>query len=463
MSLSLDNTQPDELVQRLRDALIPFQQRPIYLALSGGMDSMLMLHQLSQLADLQPRIIALHINHGLSQHADEWQLLCQRSCNDLNISFIARRVSVTNLGSGIEAAARQARYDAFEQILPPDGVLLLAHHASDQAETVLLRLLRGSGLAGLGSMHVQRALTNKEGEQRLILRPWLDISRSRIDAYAASLNGRWVEDESNQDQAFDRNWLRHSVIPVIKERHPAVESRLCATAQRLQADYELLQQLIQPYVEDAISTCDWPLTGRYRLSLEHLSTYQNSLQAQLVRHWLGLNRCAMPEGEKVWHWLEQCLNASDDRIPTCAYGQVTLQRYRQHVYVVSSQAAQAWQQASETSRLELPLNIPVPWRTGVIEAQAQSAAGYTSTQNQEYEIRPAGQCGGMKVRLPQSPSRTLKNVWQEQGVPPWLREHWPTLVINSKSVIPIGLINTRSLKCEPIALFHLKWRACAIG
>lgn len=460
MNSFLDNMLKDDLAQLLMTTLQPFAKRPIYLALSGGMDSMLMLHVLSQLPVLKSRLTAIHVNHGLSKSADAWQEQCQQACDKLSVSLIAKCVVVNVAGRGIEAAARQARYAVFDQELPRDGVLLMAHHASDQAETLMLRLLRGSGLAGLGAMHERRALTQAPEDQRVLLRPWLRVSRSTVLTNASSLIGfTWVDDDSNSDERFDRNWIRHSILPNLKERHPALESRLNATAQRLQSDYRLLQQLILPLIETAVSSCEWPLTGAYRLSLSELDKHNHALQEHLVRYWLQLNQCAMPEGEKVWHWLQQCFSAAEDKMPECAYGEVTLQRYRQYVYVVMSEKLK---QKAQPMMITLPLVDPVSWIGGEIKQEDVDVSS-SHAENHEYRLLPAGQCAGMKVRTIGRPSRTLKHVWQEQGIPPWLREHWPTLVIDSETICLVNLMNGCFFKCEPIVLFRLKWQGYAIG
>lgn len=462
MNSSLDKLQRSELAQLIIEKLTPFQNRPLYLALSGGMDSMLMLYVLGQLPEFKERLTAIHVNHGLSEHALVWQKHCQQACDQLSVLLISKFVVVNVAGRGVEAAARQARYEVFDQELPRDAVLLMAHHASDQAETLMLRLLRGSGLAGLGAMHERRALTQVPNDQRVLLRPWLCVSRRAVLATASSLTGvTWIDDESNRDERFDRNWIRHSILPNLKERHPALESRLNATAQRLQSDYRLLQQLIRPFIATAMSSCDWPLTGAYRLSLNELDKHDHALQEHLVRYWLQLNQCGIPQGDKVWHWLQQCFSAAEDKMPECAYGEVTLQRYRQYIYVVLS--SEKLKQHVRPMNITLPLVDPVPWSGGVIYQDGVDESAQPHLEPHKYTILPAGQCVGMKVRINGRPSRTLKHVWQEQGVPPWLREHWPALVLDSETVYLVNLMNDRFSKCEPIVFFGLKWQRYAIG
>lgn len=462
MNLSSDNALGHQLSQLLANKLQPFARRPIFLALSGGMDSMLMLYILNQLPGVKDRLTSIHVNHRLSENADTWQDQCQQACDELSVPLVAKRVMVKPDGRGIEAAARDARYAVFEQTLPSDAILLMAHHASDQAETLLIRLMRGSGLAGLGAMHDTRSLTRNKEDQRLLLRPWLGVSRGSIEEIATTLGMSWVEDESNNDESFNRNWIRRSVLPLLQQRHPAVESRLNATALNMQADYQLLQQLIEPFIQEALSTCELPLTGNFRLSLDALQKHQPTLQAHLIRQWLQVNQCALPEGEKVWHWLEQCISAAEDKMPACPHGGVVLQRYRRYLYVVlnhpDDQSKVAGRKLS-SRKINVPLDLPIRWAGGDIELSnaARDHAG------QIIEIRPAADCIGMKVQISGRPLRTLKQTWQEQGIPPWLREYWPVVVIKEGEVGLIPTVNMCSLKCELIELLGLEWRQYAIG
>lgn len=239
-----------ELLQLLEDVLLRHLpgKRPLRLCvgLSGGLDSVVLLHLLHK-TRLAPGLVvsALHVHHGLSAQADEWAQFTARLCEEWSIPFSVRHVAVKPQGDGLEAAARAARYGAFEQ--SDADVLLLAHHANDQAETVLFNLLRGSGVSGLSGMPVQRMLGEK-----LIVRPLLGVGRAELLTYAQAHGLHWVEDESNASLAFSRNHLRHAVLPQLAKRYPSVVSTLARTAGHLAEADQLLEELALIDVADCV-------------------------------------------------------------------------------------------------------------------------------------------------------------------------------------------------------------------
>lgn len=195
----------------------------VCVGLSGGCDSVVLLHLLSRL-ELGARLTALHVHHGLSPHADAWAMHCAEICRQCAVPLAVQRVAVDRAsGLGVEAAARQARYAAFADQAAP--ILMLAHHQGDQAETVLFNLLRGSGVAGLAGIPAVR-----QGAGQLILRPLLGEGRPTLEAYAREAGLVWVDDESNEDRRYSRNFMRHDVLPVLKARFPAAEAALARAA-----------------------------------------------------------------------------------------------------------------------------------------------------------------------------------------------------------------------------------------
>lgn len=233
------------------------------VALSGGRDSVVLLHLLARL-DFGARLSALHVHHGLSPHADAWATFCAGLCDTLGVSLRFERVQVEG-GSqlGLEAAARQARYAAFSRCNA--DCLLLAHHQNDQAETLLFNLVRGTGVAGAAGMPAVRRF----GNLRLI-RPLLDVPRTDIEACAAENGFAWIEDESNQDTGFSRNFLRHDVLPVLKERFPAAASCLATAAGHFAEADALLGELAEADWQAGSESDCLPLAALRRLSSARL-------------------------------------------------------------------------------------------------------------------------------------------------------------------------------------------------
>lgn len=231
---------PDSLLVALREFLAAAVSpgEPLWVALSGGRDSVVLLHLLAQ-AGWEGRVGAIHVHHGLSPRADAWRTFCQALCTQLGIPLQVRPVQVArHSGQGLEAAARAARYQAFAEL--GTGCLLLGHHAGDQAETVLFNLLRGAGVAGAAGMPLERQL----GTLRL-LRPLLAVARQEIAAYARRHDLTWVEDESNANPGFSRNFLRHEVLPRLIGRFPAAEANLAAAAGHFGEADALLAELAE--------------------------------------------------------------------------------------------------------------------------------------------------------------------------------------------------------------------------
>ena len=217
----------------------------LYVALSGGLDSVLLLHTLARQFRNSDRLVAVHVNHQLQPNASETENFCRRLCGSLNVPCQVMRVDVSAAPAedpagtgGLEEAAREVRYQAFESCLGDGELLLMAHHADDQTETVLFRLVRGTGAAGLAGMPVSRALG-----RGTLYRPFLNLSRQQLEAWATGHGIDWVEDPSNQDRRFDRNYLRRTIIPALKERWPSLNRRLASTARACRESDELARSL----------------------------------------------------------------------------------------------------------------------------------------------------------------------------------------------------------------------------
>lgn len=218
-------------------------QTKVWVGFSGGVDSHVLLHALANQISVEQKrqLVVLHVHHGLSTNADDWLKHCKVICANLGVPFVAERVQLEAQAS-LEDAARNARYQAFQKIMGKQDVILLAHHAGDQVETVLFRLLRGTGGKGLAGIPRERALGN--GCARLI-RPLLAASKKDIEDYAQQNDLAWIHDESNLDERFSRNFLRQSIVPVLKKRFPKMEQNILSSTQRIATDYAMLAQMAQ--------------------------------------------------------------------------------------------------------------------------------------------------------------------------------------------------------------------------
>ena len=307
---------PDALIDALERALAPWielslQRRPaaphpsgeapIALALSGGLDSSALLNASAELLrPLDIPLLAIYINHGLSSNAHEWARFCKIRCEVLGVQFVEVKVEVPQQAS-VEAAARQVRYQALAAKALELGaaVLLTAHHANDQAETVVLNLMRGSGVAGLRGIAAERRL----GEL-VVLRPWLKFERRALLDYASKQRLSWVEDESNSDPRFRRNALRLQLMPALLEfNHDAIE-RLGSLARHASTSAALLDDLAAIDLDTTLKDGG--------LALSRLIALGRRRSANLLRYWLKQQGHGIPSESALQEWLDQLLSSSDD-------------------------------------------------------------------------------------------------------------------------------------------------------
>ena len=296
-----------------------------WVAYSGGVDSHVLLHALTSLRPLPGMEVgAVHVNHGLQADAGHWQAHCREVCRDLDIPFIAQQVDGrAAAGESPEAAARQARYRALREWLPPGHCLLTAQHLDDQAETLLLQLLRGSGVRGLAAMPPLAAF----GEGHL-LRPLLDYPRASLLAYARQHGLKWIEDPSNTDTGLDRNYLRHHILPVLRERWPAMSETLarsaghCAEAADLLAD--LGMQDITILSQDTLET----------LSVAGLRKLPPARRRNALRHWIVQRGGTAPSAAVLSRVNDDILGSRADAQPCVRFGHHELRRYRDRLYLL---------------------------------------------------------------------------------------------------------------------------------
>lgn len=319
---SLRNSEsPDPLQDAVATSLGRYLEpgQSIIVGFSGGRDSTALLHALHcHQSRLQFQLSACHVNHGISPQANAWQANCQRYCESLAIPLEILQVDVPR-GSpeGLEAAARMQRYAVFGS-LSADW-LALGQHQGDQAETVLFNLMRGTGLAGAAGMPETRTI----GTGIRLLRPFLGIERKEIDAYLARSSIGWVEDESNADVEFSRNFMRHQVMPLLQSRFPAAERMLAAAAGRFAEARALLDELA--LLDLAGAPANFPVP------LEILAKLSEPRGRNLLRYLLARQNVGIPSDDRLVEALRQLLDAMPDRHPLIVFGSWQLRRKRREV------------------------------------------------------------------------------------------------------------------------------------
>ncbi len=383
----------------------------VTLGLSGGLDSCVLLDLLAGLrAQAGFQLSAIHVNHQISPNAADWAVFCGQQCAVYNVPLNVISVDVPrDSGLGLEAAAREARYKALLEHAA--DVLLLAHHQDDQAETLLLQLLRGAGVDGLAAMPVRGSRASAS-----VVRPFLGFPRSALETYARSKNLHWIEDESNQDSRYDRNFLRNEVFPVIEPRFSAYRTTLARAAENLADAADLLTQVAEADAAEAI--CDG------KLDLRWMKAHTQQRDMNLLRWWVQAKTGLNPSRAWLLNSLDQLLNAKINAQVQCAVGDFVLRRYRHWACMDQQQQIQPylleWQGESP---LVLPdgsrLTLKVVLSGGIAENVVRQGLTVTNRAG-------AGSRWKMELRPDEKrPTRSLKNLWQEMGTPPWDRNSMP--------------------------------------
>ena len=433
----------ERVAAQLKDIVRPSDR--LLVGLSGGVDSVVLLDSLQCAARKRRlRLSALHVNHQLSPHARRWEAFCRRLCRARGIPFQSVKVRVRR-GDSLEAAARAARYEIFAR--QDCDYVVLAHHRDDQVETLLLQLLRGAGVKGLAAMPLVRTEDRgsriERGNQRRtggklnphssilnpkILRPLLDVTREEILEYARARRLKWVEDESNQDIYFQRNYLRHEVLPVIARRFPAYRVTLARAAGHLAEAARVL---------DEIAAADG--AGRIEegaLAVDALRRLLAARARNLLRYFLSRHGVSMPGVERLDEALRQALRAKRDARVEIELDGASLRRHAGRLHVVRAGPAplrflRRWR---DEARLELPE------LGGVLTLVPGNGGGISRARLRGRAITIRLRKGGERLQPDcQRPRRSLKNLLQEARIPPWERERLPLIFFGEQLVWAPGI------------------------
>jgi len=375
----------------------------VWVGFSGGVDSHVLLHAIvNQLtAQQRQKIAGIHVHHGLSDYADSWLSHCEEVCQKLGVRFVAKRVQLECQAS-VEDAARNARYQVFEQIMTSKDTLLLAHHGGDQAETVLFRLLRGTGGKGLSGMPSTRAV-GMEGAY--LIRPFLHVSKASIESYAYQEKLQWIQDDSNADERFTRNFLRQRVVPILKERFPKMEQSITSGAQRIETDYLMLSRFAE---HQLVKWCN-EYGG---LDLSFISDEPLEERLFWLRHFLQSKNISLPQLQL--ENIEQMLSGGEDRHPEFKLKNGRIMRHQNYVYFLP---------LDQAVKLA-PLNI------GEVLTRSFDDIRVSGCDGCILGVRPQGAV----LILENGKRRKLKKWLNDLQVPSWWRDHLPYVFIGTELV-----------------------------
>ncbi|EMP56460.1 cell cycle protein MesJ [Marinobacter santoriniensis NKSG1] len=378
----------------------------MWIALSGGLDSTLLAHLAAYCYPTPHDVRAIHVNHQLQPNADATERFCRQLCEQLAIPLTCRRVDVQRSGGragGLEESARQARYDVFEQLLEPSDLLLMAHHADDQAETLLFRLIRGTGVRGLAGMPRKRPLG-----KGLLYRPLLDFSRGDLSGWATAAGLPWIDDPSNADARFDRNFLRQRVLPLIRSRWPELNRRISHTARACGESVFLADRLAALHWEQCADHCG-------RLVIERLAGLCPVERKNLITWWIrgaGYPEPALRDWGQV---IGELIGARQDGAPEIVGEGFAIRRFSDRLYLVPA--------TPEALPVDAELSPQRPLRWGEWSIRLIPASEQTLPNP---AIRVSTRQGGETFQpTPRGYDRPLKKWLQEQAVPPWERARLP--------------------------------------
>jgi tRNA(Ile)-lysidine synthase len=408
-----------------------------HIAFSGGLDSTVLLHLLAHLAKTQtlPALNAIHVHHGLQAAADAWPEHCRAVCAALGVPLQVVRVQVQP-GASLERAARDARYHAFTETVQANEVLLTAQHRDDQAETLLFRLLRGAGVRGLSGIPRQRPL----GKGHL-LRPLLDVTRAELEAYASEQGLSWVEDPSNEDRQYSRNYLRHQVFPALTSRWPQAVATMARSAAHLSEAQALLDDLADIDLRQASTVSDFDWLGLPSLELAALEKLSVARQRNALSRWLE-PRTRLPDSDH-WSGWEDLRDATGDARPIWRLAQGELHRAGGRVWWLSGAWLNPLPVAGTWLDPALPLVLP---GNGVLTLSGKIPDGPVQIRYRE---------GGEVMGLPNRGHRDLKRLLNENAVPSFVRGRLPLLFKDGQL---LAVANLKGLDGGAIGDWHLHWQ-----
>lgn len=392
-------------------------------ALSGGADSLSLAHALSQ---IKARVRLVHVNHHLQSDSDRWAEALSRFAQNLQLEFASLDVFPDG-SANLEALAREARYGALAENLCADEILLTGHHQDDQALTLLLQLLRGAGPAGLAAMPMMATLATYQH-----WRPLLDVAASELRHYAIAQQLPVIEDPSNGDQRFARNYLRANVVPLLEARWPAYARTLARSAAHCAQADALLGELA------GIDAPDY--AGAHGVDLSCAAIETDARAENVLRFMLRQHGSTPPPAARLREFVRQVRRSATDSEPRLELGHTTLRSYERHVFeVVEAPRLAATADTDFELAASRPLRLPFP--TGTVVWQPAS-----DSRSLRVRFRRGGE------RFGQSPSRRLKHFFQQRRVLPWYRAAVP-LLFDRERIVAIG-----DLWQDPALCGTIEWR-----
>lgn len=386
----------------------------LYVGFSGGLDSTVLLHLLASQPELVQSIHAVHVNHDLNPFASDWEHHCEHICHEWGIAFSAHPVEIAST-TNLEESARIARYGVFHAWMTTSDALLLAHHQDDQAETLLLNLMRGAGIDGLAAM-----LPIQATPQGDLIRPLLSTSRLQIEAYARQHDLRWVEDDSNQATHLSRNYIRHRIMPLLTAQWPSAAKNMARAATHCQQAKKNLEVLAD--LDGVTHAAVLPLSAVQHLSRDRL--------LNVLRAWIQYNGHQRPSEKTLHRLIDELIVARQDSEPMVTFGETVIRRYQHALYCLQ----QSPPQMQTISWPHFPNALDLGNQMGILDVES-SDQGLAIPPLSSVEVR--FRQGGERLRW-HGQTKALKKLCQQWQIPPWVRDRIPLIYVNDVLAAVVG-------------------------
>lgn len=413
-----------------------FKPGELILGFSGGVDSRLLLEMIYRYIQTHPQfsLRAIHVHHGLNPCADQWADYCAEQCHKLHIPLHIERIQLERQNrQSLEDIAREARYHIFRQSMHETAMLVTAHHQDDQLETMLLAMKRGSGPRGLAGMPEQIPFASGQ-----LIRPCLFLSKEEVERWAIHENLSWIHDDSNENENFDRNFLRQSVIPLLKQRWPQIAATASRSMQLCLEQEALAEEIAQ---SDLVQT---QYSNRV-LNLEPFLKLSIPRQNQLLRVWLRQLTGSVPTQQQLINIKEQVIAARIDATPQLKWEKGYVARYQNQLWFFETLPQPFQPQPIDLSAHEWDL-----FNTKLTLSRSKHDPERIRLPYQHEEVTICCSLPGALRLQPvtRQHHRELKKLWQEYAVAPWLRNSWPVLCYNEQVVAVCGLFTCKAFACE---------------
>ena len=424
--------------------------KPLFIAYSGGLDSSVLLYASFQLLKLKliPSVHALHVNHGIECESDDWQKHCESTCQKLSIHISSKSLNLTSYSSKVsENTARDARYEFFQSQMLDDCLIAFAHHQDDQAETLLFRLFRGTGISGAGAISESRVFANNR-----IIRPFLKFKKSELLEYAQQNKLPWVEDKSNQENDFSRNIIRNKLLPLIQQSWPRVTDSLAKFSNIAREQNEILLEV----ANDDLTNVS---LSRNIVCINQLLELSKARQKNVIHYWISSkenNNYSRATNQEIEELIQQLQRSVKKDNPKTSQINVKLGDFRVRLFdgdlwLCESKEPVELEENINWADISQPLNISGDYRifsssiVSSIESDKDELAVRAPTTNEKVTIRR--RVGGEKLK-PQYRDKTceLKKIYQELKIPHWRREWLPIIYYNEEIVcVPEVFVNKEYL------------------